>query len=38
MKPLALALILTLAGCATVAGMGADITNTANTVGGWFGI
>lgn len=34
---IALTMTLALAGCNTVAGMGADISNTANTVGGWFG-
>jgi predicted small secreted protein len=34
---LAAALILALAGCNTVEGVGMDISSGARTVGGWFG-
>lgn len=32
-----LALLTALAGCNTVAGVGTDISNSANRVGGWLG-
>ena len=36
MRAVILGLMLALAGCNTVAGVGQDITQGANVVGGWF--
>jgi predicted small secreted protein len=36
MTVLALAVMMTLGACNTVDGIGRDISDTANTVGGWF--